>query len=224
MPERGSLEGEAASSSETLEERLQMVLEGMYRLEGTPPVEAFRVGEEFFAALGLSECSQREALLVHHDGEHTNLALFLSREVRAGAESCLEGLATGEVAHLDTFCAALEGVSHFVYFTFAGDERPVSRLELELQAEIDKFFILQGVLGLGGEALLELLFERFHLPDHLEASSRERYVVANRAARRYARWAHRAFREGRGDQALDDARRLYRMPVASKLERIARAA
>lgn len=207
-----------------LEARLQQTLELLYRIEGTPPVDAFRVGEEFFAALGIEGRGGREALLVHHDGEATNLALFLSRPVREGATSFLEALERGGALDLDAFCAALEGVSHFVYFTFAGDDRPVSRLELELQAEIDKFLFLRSVVGLDGDALLERLFASFTLREGLEAHERERYLVANRAARRYARWSNRAFGQGRGEMAMADARRLYRMPARAKLAHIARAA
>lgn len=206
---------------EEVEPALQQTLEVIYRLEGTPPVAPFRVGEEFFAALGVLETGQREALLVHHDGETTNLALFLSREVREGAAGFLGALAEGRVRDLDPFCAALEGVSHFVYFTGAG--RAVSRIELELQAEIDKFILLR-VLGFDGDDLLEALFDRFTLEASLGAEDRERYLVANRAARRYARWAGQTFARGRGELALADARHLYRMPLAEKLARIDRAA
>ena len=214
----------ARPSGPGVESALQATLEVLYRLEGTPPVDPFRIGEEFYAALGIEDGGHREALLVHHDGEVTNLALFLSHAVRTGAESFLRSLAEGQVGDLDAFCAALEGVSHFVYFTFAGDARPVSRLELELQAEIDKFLMLGGVLKLAGAPLVEALFDRFTLLDTLESGCRERYLVANRAARRYAQWAARAFDEGRGELALADARRLYRMPMRSKLAHIARAA
>ncbi|MEL6185059.1 MAG: hypothetical protein AAFU79_10580 [Myxococcota bacterium] len=207
-----------------LEGTLQSALAQLYRLDDTLPLSPFRVGDEFYAALGITEPGQREALLVHSDGEHTDVALFLSDAVREGARSCLDALARGAVEDLDAFCAVVEGVSHFVYFTWAGDARPVSRLELELQAEIDKFLVLREVLGLRGDGLIEALFERFSLSEDLEAEGRERYVVANRNARRYARWADTRFARGRGDQALDDARRLYRMPMSAKLAHIARAA
>lgn len=211
--------------TEDLEARLQRTLEVFYRLEGVPPVEPFRVQEEFFAALGVKAGEDREALLIHHDGECTNLALFLSRSVRAQASSFLAALHRGEVDDLDGFCAALEGVSHFVYFTFAGGgERPVSRLELELQAEIDKFLLLRSVVGLDGEELLDRLFARFRLVDGLPPDARERYLVASSAAHRYARWAHRALESGQGERAMADARRLYRMPAADKLSHIAKAA
>ncbi len=38
------------------------------------------------------------------------------------------------------YCKALEGVSHFLYLAWnAGHDRPVSILELEMQAEVDKY-------------------------------------------------------------------------------------
>ncbi len=39
-----------------------------------------------------------------------------------------------------TIWTALEGVSHFVYLAWnAGHDKPVSLLELEMQAEVDKY-------------------------------------------------------------------------------------
>lgn len=211
-----------------LEHRLQATLEHLYRLGKTLPVEPFRISEEFFSALGITGGGEdeREALLVHEDGEYTNLALFLSKSVRTGASNFLYALRTGNDVEVstDAFCAALEGVSHFVYFTFAGDARPVSRLELELQAEIDKFLVMRSVVSADSEALLEQLFRQFRLRSGLDESEQERYLVANRAAHRYAAWSARAFASGRGEHAMADARRLYRMPIADKLSHIARAA
>lgn len=203
-----------------IDTELQAALALFYRLEASPPVEAFRVGEELYAALGIEAGGHREALLVHYDGEHTDLGLFISDEIRSGAASFLATLGEGEVDDLDAFCAALEGVSHFVYFTFAGRARPVSRLELELQAEIDKFIFLRSVIGLSGADLVEKLFDRFTI--HAQAA--ERYQVANREARRYARWVDRAMAAGKAESVLSDVRRLYRMPMPRKLEHIARAA
>ena len=41
---------------------------------------------------------------------------------------------------MEDYWTALEGVSHFVYFAWnAGYDKPVSILELEMQAEIDKY-------------------------------------------------------------------------------------
>jgi hypothetical protein len=127
---------------------------------------------------------------------------------------------------LDPFCAAFEGISHFVYLTFTGSHRAagVSRLELELQAEIDKYLFLRFALGIGGPEVVQRLYARFELASDLSPACEERYRVANREARRYARWLDDRCRTGRAREALDDARRVYRLPMARKLDRIARAA
>ena len=123
---------------------------------------------------------------------------------------------------LDAFCAAVEGVSHFVYLTFAGSQqrRSVSRIELELQAEVDKYLLLRSALGLAGD-LIGTLFERFTLLPHLSRHERERYLLANQHAKRYARWLDHSFTRGAGHRALSDARALYRKPLCAKLEHIA---
>ncbi len=44
--------------------------------------------------------------------------------------------------NLAEYCTALEGVSHFVYSTWRLDrDLPVSLLELETQAEVDKYAV-----------------------------------------------------------------------------------
>ncbi|MBX2811413.1 MAG: hypothetical protein KTR25_06380 [Myxococcales bacterium] len=202
---------------------LQAEIESLYRVEGVPNIAPFQVDEAFLARFRSCVKNERETLLIHQHGDDVDLAIFLSEKVRADAASCLAGMVRGRVDDLDAFCAALEGVSHFVYVIFSGHHRPVSLLELELQAEIDKFFVLGRLVGFYSEELIPQLFDNFQLRDRMTVSLQERYIVANRAARRYARWTQRRFRSGRGHDALADARKLYRMPMASKLERIEQA-
>jgi hypothetical protein len=208
-----------------LDARLQRTLESLYRLEDGPPVSDFRIGRDLFAqVLGPDSDAQREALLVHYDGDETLVALFICDEVMARARRFQEACA--EPGSLDAFCVATEGVSHYVYFTFAGEqqERPVSQVELELQAEVDKFILLRVLYGLSGEHLVDALFDSARFAARLSPAERERYRVAHQLGRRYARWFDRTFRSGTRERALDDARRLYRKSFTQKLEHIARAA
>lgn len=91
---------------------------------------------------------------------------------------------------LNGYCAALEGVSHFIYLMHrAEDERPVTLLELELQAEVDKFIYLSSALKLPKNShaqwqLHSALFENFSLHSTLEEESRHRYQAANDYAAR----------------------------------------
>ncbi|MCK6546205.1 hypothetical protein L6R52_10175 [Myxococcota bacterium] len=209
-----------------LEVGLQRALENIYRIEENASVADFRIDVELLeSVLGSgARDTHRETLLVQEEGEHVDLALYIAEEVVGRARSFARD--AGEALdHLDAFCVATEGVSHFVYVLFCGArERPVSHTELELQAEIDKFVVLRVLFELSGSALLERLYDHFQLAERLSHHERERYTVANRAGRRYARWLEREFARGRTAKALDDARALYRKPLAGKLEHIARAA
>jgi hypothetical protein len=188
----------------SIESILQDELQSLYRIEGCPPVDHFRVRAPEHG---------REALLIRHaDDGVVDLGLHLSPEVRASAEAALES----PHVDLDGVCAAIEGVSHFVYFTRWAEHRPMSRLELELQAEIDKFLVLWS--NLEGRSLFLRLFEDVRLVDE------DRYRVAHREGRRYAAWLLRQREAGRTAEALEDARRLYRSPLPVKLDRIACAA
>jgi hypothetical protein len=202
-------------------QELQSTLETLYRIDGTLSVADYRIdGRTLEVLLGKDPKDHREMLVVHHDGEYTNLSLYISDEVLIRARTFLE-----DRGDLDAFCAATEGVSHFVYFTFCGEQldRPVSQIELELQAEIDKYLVVR-LFAPVGDDLIPRLFEQITLVDRLSASEIERYVVANRAGRRYARWLDRQIARGRAAHALEDARQLYRKPLAAKLDHIARAA
>jgi hypothetical protein len=209
-----------------LESELQHTIETIYRIDRTASVSDFRIGEELLAAFVGDEQvdKHRETLVVRDEGgEVVDLALYLSEEVVERAK--VFAAASGE-RHLDEFCVATEGVSHFVYVTFCGDkqDRPVSQIELELQAEIDKYLVVRLLYPNLGEELVPRLYDRFTLAERLTHRERERYTVANRAGRRYARWLHRELSRGRGEAALRDARALYRKPLAAKLEQIDRAA
>ena len=119
--------------------------------------------------------------------------------------------------------------NHFVYaIVCAHAARAVSPLELELQAEVDKYVVC--LLADGGAAAASprwrrRLFEEFELEPDLDADERDRYRAANDGARRYAASLERRFvaRGGTLDM-LAELRRFYRLPLAQKLDHIAKAA
>ncbi len=204
------------------------MLEGVYRLDAPLDVGDFRIARSELAEILELRPEARESLVVHQSEEATHLALFICDEVMVRAGTFLRSIAnSGQELNLnlDAMCVATEGVSHFVYFTFCGErqDRAVSQVELELQAEIDKYLVLRTVCGIGGEALIEALFDRFELDSGLSLEEQERYQLANRLARRYARWLDRRLHE-EAPRALNDARDLYRKPLAAKLEHIERRA
>jgi hypothetical protein len=194
----------------------------MYRVETDVDVSDFLIDAATRDAIGVQRTPREQLLVSEHDGE-VSLALFVDAKVLANLEQNDPRRRLDE-DNLQDFLYTVEGVSHFVYFVWrARRGRPVSALELELQAEIDKYLVVRLFAPVSGD-LIPQLFEQIRFSDRLSELERERYVVANRAGRRYARWLDHQIARGRAAFAIDDARQLYRKPLAAKLDHIARAA
>jgi hypothetical protein len=94
--------------------------------------------------------------------------------------------------NLDDFCTAVEGVSHFQYLVWCLENaRQVSLLELELQAEVDKYaaatcLLMQQAQGFH-PGLHQRLFSQIEFLPTLDAPTRQRYREANRCAAHFCR-------------------------------------
>ncbi|MFZ5890109.1 MAG: hypothetical protein ACOY0T_03495 [Myxococcota bacterium] len=188
--------------------RIQQRLERFYALELGLDVVDF-VHE-------LEDESRREALLIREAADAIEVALLLPKRVLEAGTSATDA---------DSLMQALEGVSHFVYLS----ERvrtglPTTKLELELQAEVDKFVLL----ALEGQprdfharhAICEKLFERVSFLHDAGSEDGERYRLANALAARFVR----RLDPGAGVAALRERlRRFYRAGQAEKIH-LARAA
>lgn len=127
---------------------------------------------------------------------------------------------------LGDFLLLLEGVSHFVYAAFAARaDRSISALELEVQAEVDKYVtcLLSSSEDVEtSRALRHRLFVDVEYHDDLDAVERDRYRHANNRALRYCTSLERRFvHTQRMVEMLDELRRFYRMSLPRKLEHIA---
>jgi hypothetical protein len=169
-----------------------------------------------------------EQLLVAEDADGVSIGLFLDPAVlaRLAAANPLEAL-NGE--NLADYWTALEGVSHFVYLAWnAAHDRPVSLLELELQAEIDKYVASFWLLraqepGRYPAELHRVLFERARIDVELAGDRIGLYRRANQYAARFCRRLGRLLRPA-GMQAqarvVAELRRYYRLSNAMKLRHI----
>jgi hypothetical protein len=219
--------------------RLQRGLETLYRIEAQLDVRAFVVNEsERNRALndnadsGVSGSDTtrrpREQLLVSHRGGELSLGLYLDDQALATLERHDPGRGLHEHNFFD-FCLAVEGVSHFIYVArCAAADRPVTALELELQAEVDKFvscLLCDGKVIDDPAALRARLYERVHFAPDLDQGERARYHTANGEARRYVEGLERRFlRPQRIGDMLDELRRFYRLSLEDKLGHIAACA
>ena len=203
--------------------RLQHGMEALYRIETHVAIDAFVIDAAARAAVSTAR-TPREQLLVREADDELAMALFVDAAALANLERHDPGARLDDHNFTD-FCLAVEGVSHFVYMALAAARhRPVSQLELELQAEVDKFatcFLLTGVTA----NLRRRLFGDVMYADDLDDDERERYRTANREASRYAAALERRFvvRAETG-ALLAELRRFYRMDLPDKLGRIAQLA
>jgi hypothetical protein len=210
-------------------DELQHMLHQTYDLDGAHRVTDFlTMNPALVEALGIlpGSAGAREQLLVSQCEEDTvDLAVYIAPEVleRLRASDPLEDLHDG---NLDDFWVALEGVSHFVYLAWnASQDKSVTRLELELQAEVDKF-VLTALLvaaeqGRAPDALHHGLFRRCRLDPSLDEATRARYQAATRYAESYCARLLQRFRRQRDLGALmPELRRFYRMTQRGKFSLI----
>jgi hypothetical protein len=207
--------------SRSLLREVQQALETAYRVEPGLDVRDYLITEAERARLGLERAPREQLLLRERPGE-LEVGLFVDeRTLARGADS------------LEEFLLAVEGVSHFLYVMVrARAERPFSALELELQAEVDKYLLaLLGAWGGRGEPapvsaeLRERLFTKVRFHSDLSPEERDRYATANAAADEYAASLEARFvRRHALAEMLDEMRRFYRLGCAEKLDHIARKA
>ena len=167
-----------------------------------------------------------EELLIAETADGAGLALYIDAALLRRLEAADPHRALDE-SNLADYCTALEGVSHFVYSAW-GLERdlPVSLLELETQAEVDKYvvtvFLLAEQLG-GGRYPRQVhprLFDRVSFDARLQPDQFERYRTAHRCAAHYCRRLERRFvnrGKARVEAMLRELRGFYRLRHAAKL-------
>lgn len=167
---------------------VQTALERLYQIEEGPPVEPFVM---------LADEGEREALFFRQSDEgDLEIAVRLPPlrdDESPGKEGSLE---------IDSLCQIIEGVSHFVMIAERSRaERETTQLELEMQAEVDKYVVLataiarpHGTLDVARSHLLRAQLYDDVLFSH--AATTEigiRYRLANSTAARFVRRLEREF-------------------------------
>jgi hypothetical protein len=168
-----------------------------------------------------------ELVLIEHPRE-SRLGLYIDAAVleRLESHNPLQGLDAGNLAD---FWTALEGVSHFSYLMWnAGHQRGVSQLELELQAEVDKYVASWWLLrrqhpGHQPRELHYLLFQCARVDVSMDAPRQDLYTAASRYAARFCSRLESALGSNRPAlrrAAVAALRRFYRLGSARKLQHI----
>lgn len=195
-------------TGKSLPARIQAALCRLYGIDDAPAVDDF-----------IRPCEgeiDREVLLLREDGDGVEIAVHLP-------QSALDGRAQ---LRFDEVCQVIEGVSHFVFLVErARRELPLTQLELELQAEVDKYVIFVHDLHDGrrfephrAARVRARLFEAVSYLDPPGTEKGDRYRLANDLAARFAGMLEKRFaRQGRFEQLLHALRRFY---AAGQYEKI----
>ncbi len=206
---------------------LQTLLGRLYDVDVPYDVYDFLVTDRRTVPAALNERrALDEELLLAETADGAGIALYLDPEVLRRLEAADPHHELTE-NNLADYCTALEGVSHFVYSTW-GLERdmPVSLLELETQAEVDKYAITVFLLARqqGGESypaqVHARLFDRVSFDTRLEPEQYERYRTAHALAAHYCRRLERRFVNrgvARIEAMVRELRSFYRLRHAAKL-------
>jgi hypothetical protein len=179
---------------------IQRRLERFYGLESAPDVLDFvRIGD----------AGSRETLLLRESDGELEVALILPPARSAKTD--------------DLWFQLVEGVSHFVYIAErARTGLPATRLELELQAEVDKFVLLtlRRAPAVSSGTVLERLYQSVSFLHPPGSEAGDRYRLANDLA---ARFVARLLARGAWSRVERELRRFYRSGQAEKI-RLASAA
>jgi hypothetical protein len=208
-------------------DRLQQQLSDTYQADPGYDVRDFLITDPRIAKAICGDSvltASGETLLVQQDEKGLSMSLYLEAEIleRLESDSPLEALRGDQ---LDDFCKVIEGLSHFNYVAWrASRDRSMSLLELELQAEVDKFVsTMQLALHQKDSELLNGLYARLfndiRLRPDLDDEQVERYRAATEFAARFCRGLRGRMLQD-GDVALPELRRFFRLPLREKISHI----
>ena len=212
--------------------RLQSLIGGIYDVSIAHDVYDFLVTDrERLPAAARGGTAEEELIVAQpaEGGDELALSLYLDPALlgRLAREDPLVRLHAGNVADWWT---ALEGVSHFLYLAWnAGHDKPVSLLELELQAEVDKYVVSYWLLRRQFPRrfpleLRRVLFARTRVDPQVAAEKAQLYREASRYAERFCTRLEQILArsqgcpgEGNADGAvLSELRRFYRLTHTRK--------
>ncbi|MFK7996266.1 MAG: hypothetical protein AB8B87_19160 [Granulosicoccus sp.] len=159
-----------------------------------------------------------EVVFIHQQEDSLEFTVYVDEQLLA---------TVGESqSDLDGFCTVVEGASHAVCLLWhAHYDRQIRPIDLELQAEIDKYVILAEGSSCTVERreLHRRLFANSSLMPAQGTPLHDRYRTASQLASRYCHWLNLRFIEVDDQIALQqELARFYRLSGRAKFDRIRR--
>jgi hypothetical protein len=135
-----------------------------------------------------------EQFFVLEEDKAIDLALYLDQKILDGFEK-KNPFKTLDNGNLEDTLIATEGVSHFIFFIWRAKKRwPVTPLELEIQAEVDKFCLCWDILysqgcppNIAAKFVAWANFKKSIIRESLPAKQKRIYAEASRIAEGFCR-------------------------------------
>jgi len=207
---------------------VQRLLETIYDAPSGHDVRDFLVTDRASLPGDRSVHAADEEVVIVEDDRCGYLMLYLDEQLLARLDES-DPLQALDGENIADFWAALEGVSHFSCLMWnAGHARGVSLLDLELQAELDKYIASFWLLRKQNpkhspRELHHILFVRTRVDPKLPAARQQLYETATRYAARFCTALQDSLLSSRSVQrhgAIAVLRRFYRLTSAGKLRYI----
>jgi len=208
--------------------KIQSQIESLYGIKiGAHATDYLITQEELKALLPYNQSAiiPKELFLVNPSPQDDTLevALFLDPTLQQNLNTH-NPLSKLNKENISDFCTLIEGISHFVYYLHkASLEFEITELELELQAEVDKFLLLALCTENSQhhcQHLIELLFEDYDLHAHLTETQKERYHTANDLARKFCFEISKHLKKEKMIDVLKEIRNFYPMTQEQKIRYI----
>jgi len=212
--------------------KIQQQFEAIYQLPQDLSIEDFLITKETLEKLKEQQDNfpgtqnPKGVMLLFPEGDELQLAIYLHDHILHNLHTHNPSLGLNE-KNIHAFCIMAEEVSHFLYTIWrVRHSIQMTRLELELQAEVDKFILctfycLNQETQVNYRLLKEFLFESFSLEKDLPLESQSRYSTASRLALHYCHFLENHFiRKTLFPQMMEEIRRFYRLGQTDKISHI----
>ena len=197
--------------------QVQATLEAIYQIQA-PDVRNFLVDTEGLTALGGGELRPAdEWVLVAESEEGLDLAVYID-QARLSELADVRDLGQAADLALPALASVVEGVSHFLLLIErARREEPVTMLELEAQAEVDKYLVPALHHPQRAQEWHQRIFQLSLLGPRLSGDERDRYREASRLG---AAWCRHLSTFPHLQARLNTQRAFWRAPGMERLRRM----
>ncbi len=207
---------------------LQSMLSRIYGIQQSLDIHDFLITDAELLGVIESDAQSRETtekVLIRQSRGEVGMTLYLDPDLLHRLQARDPRRRLGH-ANLVDFWTVLEGISHFNYIAWnAAVDKSVTLMEVEMQAEVDKYVgarLLSEQQSTGlGDSLYRWLFDDPKFADNLGPDELSRYRSASRYAGYFCRSLERRFpTPARMPAMLEELRAFYRLSQPAKVGHI----